>query len=48
LRPALAAFAALANATRLRKRHGHKMPYQIRAEPIGLAAEAATAFRLAA
>jgi putative transposase len=48
LRRALAEFAALYNTTWLRERHGHKTPNQIRAEQIGLAAEAATELGLAA
>jgi transposase InsO family protein len=48
LRRALAEFAALYNATWLRERHSHKTPNQIRAEQLGLAAEAATVSKLAA
>ena len=48
LRQALAEFAALYNATWLRARHGHRTPDQIRAEQLGLDAEAATALKLAA
>lgn len=48
LRQALAEFAARYNATWIRQRHGYKTPDQIRAEQLGLASEAATAFNLAA
>lgn len=48
LRLALAAFAALYNASWLRERHGHRTPDQIRAEQTALETEAATEFKLAA
>ena len=48
LRLALAAFAALYNASWLRERHGHRTPDQIRAQQRALETEAATGFKLAA
>lgn len=48
LRLALAAFAALYNASWLRERHGHRTPDQIRTEQRTLETEAATGFKLAA
>lgn len=48
LRLALAAFAAVHNASWLRERHGYKTPNQIRAEQKALETEAATEFKKAA
>lgn len=42
LRLALAAFAAICNATWLRQRHRHKTPDQIRAEQLRLESDPAT------